>query len=220
MTETLTHRSGGIGLGPAEFVPEVGGNEAIDAVENKVRNPALGLRSDLLDGGLTGQDCRGSHPGIEGHGDVGLKPVSNHDGPLDGAYYYFDAVATLAFAMVKAVSICSAPPENSCTGEDCLDQCTGECTPELRAGGLNAAAVRSAVRWVTNSAEMRACRTGRQAMGWDEIDYALPRVADRDVVIYTGLTGPISLDDCGERWGGGVLSTWEVRSGQIVDVDE
>ncbi len=105
------------------------------------------------------------------------------DEPLEGAYFYYDAVSLSAFALAKHVHD---------AGEDDTD---------LSEAVLDVAATRG------------------QAFRWYELALGLRRLESGAEVNYTGLTGPMLLEDCGERRLG-ATTTWEVRSGVIRDADD
>jgi branched-chain amino acid transport system substrate-binding protein len=101
------------------------------------------------------------------------------DSPLDGAFFYYDAMALLAFGLERA---------------DLVD---GEIhAPELRAS--------------------IAASTGNRGESgtWDQIADSLSRLRDGVDMNYSGLTGPILLEDCGDRRSG-ESSRWWVHDGQI-----
>jgi branched-chain amino acid transport system substrate-binding protein len=103
------------------------------------------------------------------------------DRPLDGAYFYYDAMALLAFGLERAELV------------------DGEIrAPQLRAG--------------------IAASTGNrgEAGAWNQIDVSLERLRSGVDMNYSGLTGPILLQDCGDRRSG-ESSRWSVHDGQIQD---
>jgi branched-chain amino acid transport system substrate-binding protein len=103
------------------------------------------------------------------------------DQPLDGAYFYYDAMALLAFGLERAA---------------------------LVDGQLHAPELRAAI----------AASTGNRGEpgGWNEIRSSLERLRNQVDMHYSGLTGPMLLQDCGDRRTG-ESSLWSVRGGQIHD---
>jgi ABC-type branched-subunit amino acid transport system substrate-binding protein len=57
-----------------------------------------------------------------------------------------------------------------------------------------------------------------QEVQWDELDLGLSRLRAGQNVYYSGLTGPMLLEECGERRLG-VSQIWSVRDGVIVNED-
>lgn len=106
------------------------------------------------------------------------------DQPLEGAYFYYDAVSLVSFALEK-----HAHHEGQNEGDELAE----------------------AIRDVA--------ATRGQAFRWYELALGLERLNDGAEVNYTGLTGPMLLEDCGERQLG-ATTTWEVHSGKIRDVDD
>jgi ABC-type branched-subunit amino acid transport system substrate-binding protein len=104
------------------------------------------------------------------------------DQPLEGAYYYYDAVALTAIALEKAESDPGEMPTYA----------------ELEAALVDAA------------------KPPGESAAWDEIELGLRRLRDGQDVYYSGLTGPLLLDQCGSRRSG-VTSNFRVENGQIVD---
>jgi ABC-type branched-subunit amino acid transport system substrate-binding protein len=102
------------------------------------------------------------------------------DPPLDGAYFYYDAVAMLSFALAKAAYV---------------------------NGTIDAAGIRAAVPNVTGASG--------EAAGWNEIPVSLKRLGAGQPIFYTGLSGPVLLNACGDRLAG-ASSVWQVRAGKIV----
>jgi branched-chain amino acid transport system substrate-binding protein len=101
------------------------------------------------------------------------------DRPLDGAYFYYDAMVLLAFGLERAALV------------------DGQLrAPELRAG--------------------IAASTGNrgESGAWNEIAISLERLRAQVDMHYTGLTGPILLQTCGDRRTG-ESSRWAVHDGQI-----
>jgi ABC-type branched-subunit amino acid transport system substrate-binding protein len=70
-----------------------------------------------------------------------------------------------------------------------------------------------------SDAVLDVAATRGQAYRWYELPLGLDRLESGAEVNYTGLTGPMLLQDCGERQLG-ATTTWEVRSGAIVDVED
>jgi branched-chain amino acid transport system substrate-binding protein len=103
------------------------------------------------------------------------------DRPLDGAYFYYDAMALLAFGLERA---------------------------ELVDGQLSARELRLGI----------AASTGNrgEAGAWNQLDVSLERLRAGVDMNYSGLTGPILLQDCGDRRSG-ESSRWSVHDGQIQD---
>ena len=99
------------------------------------------------------------------------------DQPLEGAYFYYDAVSLSAFALAKHAR----------------DEHEGE--------GLS-------------EAILDVAATRGQAYRWYELPLGIARLESGAEVNYTGLTGPMLLEDCGERQLG-ATTAWEVRSGSI-----
>jgi ABC-type branched-subunit amino acid transport system substrate-binding protein len=101
------------------------------------------------------------------------------DDPLDGAYFYYDAMALVAFGLERAAL---------------ADSQLG--APALRAGIVASTGNRG------------------EAGDWNEIGVSLRRLHAGIDMNYSGLTGPILLQDCGDRRSG-ESSTWQIREGQI-----
>jgi branched-chain amino acid transport system substrate-binding protein len=101
------------------------------------------------------------------------------DRPLDGAYFYYDAMALLAYGLERAA---------------------------LVDGQLRAAELRAAI----------AASTGNRGEpgAWNELPVSLRRLREQVDMHYSGLTGPILLQPCGDRRTG-ESSAWTVRDGQI-----
>jgi len=104
------------------------------------------------------------------------------DQPLEGAYFYYDAMALLAVALEKA-------------------NASGDETPDLSRALLDAAGPPG------------------EGVRWDALEVGLARVADGEDLYYTGLTGPLSLENCGSR-STGITSDWTVQHGTIVNSGE
>ena len=103
------------------------------------------------------------------------------DQPLEGAYFYYDAIALLAFALDRA-------------------------TPNTD-GTYDLRVLQSAVR--------AAAAPPGEAVGWNEIESGLSRQESGDSIYFSGLTGPLLFDACGDR-ALGSTSTWHVNSGTII----
>jgi ABC-type branched-subunit amino acid transport system substrate-binding protein len=103
------------------------------------------------------------------------------DAPLDGAYFYYDAMALTAFGLERAAL---ADPQ------------------------LGAAALRAGISASTGSRG--------EAGEWNELVSSLQRLHAGVDMNYSGLTGPILLEDCGDRRSG-ESTTWQIRGGQIQD---
>ena len=103
------------------------------------------------------------------------------DRPLDGAYFYYDAMALLAFGLQRAA---------------------------LVDGTLSAPALRAGIAASTGSRG--------ESGAWNQIADSLARLRGGVDMNYSGLTGPILLDGCGDRRTG-ESSRWWVHAGQIED---
>jgi branched-chain amino acid transport system substrate-binding protein len=101
------------------------------------------------------------------------------DLPLDGAYFYYDAMALLGFGLERAELV-----DGQIRG------------PQLRAGIAAS---------IGNRGESGA---------WNDIGDSLGRLRAGVDMNYSGLTGPILLQDCGDRRTG-ESSRWWVHDGQI-----
>jgi ABC-type branched-subunit amino acid transport system substrate-binding protein len=101
--------------------------------------------------------------------------------PLDGAYFYYDAMALTAFGLERAA---------------------------LASGQFDAVSLRAGI----------AASTGNsgEAGTWNEIAASLLSLHEQVEMNYSGLTGPILLQDCGGRRSG-ESTTWQVQAGQIRD---
>jgi ABC-type branched-subunit amino acid transport system substrate-binding protein len=100
------------------------------------------------------------------------------DTPLEGAYFYYDAMALLAITLAKAER---------------------DDTVSLPAAMLDAAGPPG------------------EGIHWDQLDVGVQRQLDGDDLYYSGLTGPISLDQCGGR-STGTTTNWTVQNRAIVNV--
>jgi ABC-type branched-subunit amino acid transport system substrate-binding protein len=105
------------------------------------------------------------------------------DHPLEGAYYYFDAMALLGLALEKAAQT----PANG--------------APLSLYDAVLAVAAPPGI-----------------GVNWDELSSGLSNIAQSHATYYTGLTGPMLMDSCGQRLRG-VTTTWAVRSGIITTVN-
>src|SRR5450755_3236672 len=97
------------------------------------------------------------------------------DQPLEGAYFYYDAIALLAFALARA----NPNPDGSFGLMD-LD-----------------------------TALRTAAGPPGEAAGWNEIETGLSRQRNGESLYFSGLTGPLLFDSCGDR-ALGSTSTWHV----------
>jgi hypothetical protein len=104
-----------------------------------------------------------------------------HDLPVEGAYFYFDAVVLAAYALQLA-----SPADG---------------------GPVSAEAFKDAL--VTVARPVGFTTT------WAELDDGLQGIAQNRSVYYSGLTGPMQFDSCGERKIG-AFSSWSIRAGRIV----
>jgi branched-chain amino acid transport system substrate-binding protein len=102
------------------------------------------------------------------------------DTPLEGAYFYYDAMALIALALEKA---------------------------ELDGGKLERAALEVAI--------LDAAAPPGEAVGWNQLEVGLKRTHKGDNIYYSGLTGPMLLDDCGPRRTG-TTSVWTIEDDEIV----
>ena len=105
------------------------------------------------------------------------------DQPLEGAYFYYDAISLLSIAFGLL--------------EDVKDFSYAE----------------------LGEAIVQASSSRGVSVGWDELDRGLEKLKEGVAVNYSGLTGPILLQPCGERRTG-ATQPWAVRSGEIVEVTE
>lgn len=104
------------------------------------------------------------------------------DVPLEGAYFYYDALGLLALAIQKTT----------------LDASGAITLPALEAGLLSAAGP-----------------PGEDA-GWNNLETGLGQLRNGENIYYSGLTGPLLLNACGER-AIGLTTPWEVHAGSIQD---
>jgi branched-chain amino acid transport system substrate-binding protein len=74
-------------------------------------------------------------------------------------------------------------------------------------GTIDAAGIRAAVPTVTGALG--------EAAGWNEITVSLGRIGAGEPIFYTGLTGPVLLNPCGDRRAG-ASTVWQVHAGKIV----
>jgi ABC-type branched-subunit amino acid transport system substrate-binding protein len=102
------------------------------------------------------------------------------DVPLEGAYFYYDAVALLALAIEKTK----------------LDDSGAIQLPALQTGLLSAAGPPG------------------ESAGWNDLETGLGQLRNGENVYYSGLTGPLLLNACGER-AIGSTTPWEVHAGSI-----
>lgn len=105
------------------------------------------------------------------------------DSPLEGAYFYFDAIGLLTISL------------------GLLDEEDQE--------SPNYEAVIEAIA--------RAASTRGEAIGWNELETGLERISEGLAVSYSGLTGPMVMQSCGNRRSG-ITRSWTVSSGEIVDI--
>jgi ABC-type branched-subunit amino acid transport system substrate-binding protein len=145
------------------------------------------LKTDLLVKNVapaTLEGAEGVAPGVHDPFNDFPKAFSERwlgDEPLEGAYYYYDAVALAAIALEEADTGGRELPTYA----------------ELEAALVDAAGPPG------------------ESTAWDEISVGLRRVQDGTNVYYSGLTGPLLLDECGSRRSG-VTSTFRVVNGRIV----
>lgn len=102
------------------------------------------------------------------------------DTPLEGAYYYYDAIALVAYALEM-----SEPNDT---------------------GAITADEFKRRV--------LQAAQTRGEPTGWDEVEIGLERLREGSAINYSGLTGPMLLDQCGARRSG-AYATWTVQAGRI-----
>lgn len=103
------------------------------------------------------------------------------DEPLDGAYFYYDAMALVSFGLERAA---------------------------LADPALGADAIRAGIAASTGSSG--------EAGKWDQMAVAIQRLHDGVDMNYSGLTGPMLLQDCGDRRSG-ESTTWQIKAGAIQD---
>jgi branched-chain amino acid transport system substrate-binding protein len=108
----------------------------------------------------------------------------NGDVPIDGAFYYYDALALVALSIERAWS---AAGKQDPTFEE----------------------LRDAVRAVAH--------TSGFVTEWNQIPTGLDLIRDGQSTYYTGLSGPILLDNRGERQMG-TAAFWQVVNGKIVNL--
>ncbi len=142
------------------------------------------LKTDLLienvaPGALEGAE--GVTPKIDDTPDFPTSFATHWGGdvPLDGAYFYFDAMALAAFGLERAA---------------------------LADSQLGALALRAGIAASTGSRG--------EAGAWNELGVALQRLHAGVDMNYSGLTGPLLLEDCGDRRLG-ESSTWQIHAGEI-----
>jgi branched-chain amino acid transport system substrate-binding protein len=104
------------------------------------------------------------------------------DSPLEGAYFYYDAVnlLTIGFGLL----------------EDVRDFTHAELTDAL----------------------VRASSSRGLSVDWDEIERGLGHLEEGTDVHYSGLTGPILLQECGNRRNG-LTRSWSIEDGKIEELD-
>jgi ABC-type branched-subunit amino acid transport system substrate-binding protein len=104
----------------------------------------------------------------------------NGDHPLEGAYFYYDALALIAFSLQMA---------------------------KLNENGvLELPAFESAI--------LDAAAAPGESAQWSQIEIGLERLRNGDNMFYSGLTGPMVLENCGTRRKG-TTSVWQVTDGVI-----
>ncbi|MFC1642183.1 ABC transporter substrate-binding protein [Myxococcota bacterium] len=134
------------------------------------------------------------------------------DLPLEGAYFYYDATAIVAYALQAS----ALPPEEALeeAPEEALEEAPEEALEEaLEEAPEEAATSADAFR----QSVLRVTTTLGVARGWNELGRGLESLEAGQSVYYTGLTGPILFDPCGARKIG-TFGTWTVHDGHIVDV--
>ena len=109
----------------------------------------------------------------------------NGDVPLDGAFYYYDALTLVALSIERA-------------WVDAGDQ-----NPTFEE-------LRDAVRAVAHTFGIMT--------EWDQIPTALNLIRNGQTTYYTGLSGPILLDNDGVRQMG-TAAFWQIQGGEIVDLN-
>lgn len=104
------------------------------------------------------------------------------DKPLEGAYFYHDAMnlLTVALGLVEDIE------------EFTYDELTEAVVRASSSRGLN--------------------------VGWDDIEEGLQHLEEGTEVHYSGLTGPILLQECGNRRSG-VTSAWSIEDGTIEELE-
>ena len=146
------------------------------------------LKTELLVQNVAPQALEGAlgvAPKVYELGDEFPKAFSRRwlgDEPLEGAYFYFDAMSLLAMSLAKNAT-------------------SSDAAPDLGLAMLDAAGPPG------------------EGVKWDALELGLERIARGKDMYYTGLTGPLSLESCGAR-STGITSSWTVRQGAIVDLDE
>jgi len=105
------------------------------------------------------------------------------DAPLEGAYFYYDAIGLLTISLALLDEKDRANPSYE----------------EVAAAIAQAASTRG------------------EAIGWDNLEVGLKRVQQGIAVSYSGLTGPMVMETCGDRRSG-VTRSWTVRDGEIRDI--
>jgi hypothetical protein len=109
----------------------------------------------------------------------------NGDAPLDGAFYYYDAVTLVALSIERAWTV------------------AGKQDPSFEL-------LRDSVRAVAH--------TFGAVTEWNQIPGALDLIRAGQTAYYTGLSGPILLENQGVRQMG-TAAYWNVVGGKIVDLN-
>jgi hypothetical protein len=109
----------------------------------------------------------------------------NGDVPLDGAFYYYDALTLVALSIERAWTI------------------AGKQDPTFEE-------LRDSVRAVAHTFGI--------VTEWNQIPTALDLIREGQTTYYTGLSGPILLDNRGERQMG-TAAFWQVAGGKIVNLN-
>jgi ABC-type branched-subunit amino acid transport system substrate-binding protein len=132
------------------------------------------------------EGAMGVAPRIFDHSDEFPRAFSERwqgDQPLEGAYFYYDAMGLLALAL--EISQLDAVGD---TQYDALQE-----------------------------AIIDAAEPDGEVVNWNEIGHGLSQLRAGRNVYYTGLTGPMLLDDCGKRMLG-VTANWTVHDGLIAAI--
>jgi hypothetical protein len=146
------------------------------------------LKTDLLVQNVSPsalEGARGVAPKIYETKDTFLRAFQHRwegDLPLEGAYFYYDAVALIAYAL--------------------------QITEPNEAGVVPSSVFKQSV--------IESGVTTGQSTGWDELEQGLSRLREGQRVYYSGLTGPMVLNQCGARQIG-TSATWTVRAGKITN---
>ena len=109
----------------------------------------------------------------------------NGDVPLDGAFYYYDALTLVALSIERAWTV------------------AGKQDPTFEE-------LRDSVRAVAHTFGI--------VTEWNQIPTALDLIREGQTTYYTGLSGPILLDNRGERQMG-TAAFWQVSGGKIVNLN-